>query len=102
MYRKLFQSALAKERRDQKLQVQREQESHSHRSGLSSTARINDPMAELSVQSSVDTSGPSQRQKVDLEVIIAALFLRSLSSQDNSYNNFWRKLLLGPLCWFFF
>ncbi|OZC12274.1 ATP-dependent RNA helicase Dhx8 family protein [Onchocerca flexuosa] len=59
----LMQSALAKERRDQKLQAQREQESHSHRSGLSSTARINDPMAELSVQSSVDTSGPSQRQK---------------------------------------
>uniref|UniRef100_A0A915PPL1 RNA helicase n=1 Tax=Setaria digitata TaxID=48799 RepID=A0A915PPL1_9BILA len=59
----LMQSALAKERRDQKLQTQREQESHSHRSGLSSTARINDPMAELSVQSSVDISGPSQRQK---------------------------------------
>uniref|UniRef100_A0A1I7VSS0 RNA helicase n=3 Tax=Loa loa TaxID=7209 RepID=A0A1I7VSS0_LOALO len=59
----LMQSALAKERRDQKLQAQREQESHSHRSGLSSTARINDPMAELSVQTTVDTSGPSQRQK---------------------------------------
>ncbi|KAL3985857.1 Oligonucleotide/oligosaccharide-binding (OB)-fold family protein [Acanthocheilonema viteae] len=59
----LMQSALAKERRDQKLQAQREQESHSQRNGLSSTARINDPMAELSVHSSVDTSGPSQRQK---------------------------------------
>ncbi|KAM3716919.1 putative pre-mRNA-splicing factor ATP-dependent RNA helicase [Dirofilaria immitis] len=59
----LMQSALAKERRDQKLQAQREQESHSHRSGLSSTARINDPMAELSIQTSVDISGPSQRQK---------------------------------------
>ncbi|CAG9535662.1 unnamed protein product [Cercopithifilaria johnstoni] len=59
----LMQSALAKERRDQKLQAQREQESHSQRSGLSSTARINDPMAELSVQTSVDISGPSQRQK---------------------------------------
>ncbi|VDK72410.1 unnamed protein product [Litomosoides sigmodontis] len=59
----LMQGALAKERRDQKLQAQREQESHSQRSGLSSTARINDPMVELSVQSAGDTSGPSQRQK---------------------------------------
>ncbi|KAK6108662.1 Oligonucleotide/oligosaccharide-binding (OB)-fold family protein [Brugia pahangi] len=59
----LMQSALSKERRDQKLQAQREQESHSQRSGLSSTARINDPMAELSIQSSMDASGSSQRQK---------------------------------------
>ncbi|MCP9264634.1 ATP-dependent RNA helicase dhx8 [Dirofilaria immitis] len=49
-----------------KLQAQREQESHSHRSGLSSTARINDPMAELSIQTSVDISGPSQRQKTHI------------------------------------
>ncbi|VDN03033.1 unnamed protein product [Thelazia callipaeda] len=59
----LMQGALAKERRDQKLQMQREQESHSHRSGLSSTARINDPMADLSGQPSIDASGVGQRQK---------------------------------------
>lgn len=74
-YRILFQSALAKERRDQKLQAQREQESHSQRSGLSSTARINDPMSELSVQSSGDTSGISQRQKVVLEFTTVVVFL---------------------------
>lgn len=60
-----LQGALAKERRDQKIQAQREQESQSQRAGLSSSAKINDPMADISLHSSaLDIPGPSQRQRV--------------------------------------
>ncbi|MFH4977209.1 hypothetical protein AB6A40_003918 [Gnathostoma spinigerum] len=60
----LMQGALAKERRDQKIQAQREQESQNQRAGLSSSARINDPMAEISQQAAMmDASSSGQRQK---------------------------------------
>ncbi|VDN52257.1 unnamed protein product [Dracunculus medinensis] len=60
----LMQSALAKERREQKLQAQREQDSMNQRSGFSSTARFNDPMADVNQRSStMDGSGSSSRQR---------------------------------------
>uniref|UniRef100_A0A915AD75 RNA helicase n=2 Tax=Parascaris univalens TaxID=6257 RepID=A0A915AD75_PARUN len=60
----LMQGALAKERRDQKIQAQREQECQSQRAGLSSSAKINDPMADISLHSSaIDIPGASQRQR---------------------------------------
>ncbi|VDK51347.1 unnamed protein product [Anisakis simplex] len=65
MLNQSLQGALAKERRDQKIQAQREEESHHQRGGgLTSSARINDPMADMSFQtSSADAPGPSQRQR---------------------------------------
>lgn len=60
----ILQGALAKERRDQKLQAQREQESQNQRSRMLSTAKMNDPMADISQHLS-DGPGSSQRQRVN-------------------------------------